>query len=51
MTARIIYGWVNLKECGELRHGERSPQKLKWYVNNSYVRPGILHGSKGWYLK
>ena len=51
VTARIRYGLVNLRECGELLHGRRFPLQLKGAVHKRYVRPAILHGSEVWCLK
>ena len=50
ITARIRCGWAKLRECGELLHGRRFPQKLKGAVDKSYVRPAIQHVSEAWCL-
>ena len=41
VTARTRYGWVKLREWGELLYG-RFPQKLKGIVHRSYVKPAML---------
>ena len=51
VTARTRYGWVNLRECGELLYGRRFPPQLKGAVHKRYVRPAILHGSEVWCQK
>ena len=51
MTARTRCGLVKLRECSELLHGSRFPQKLKGAVKKSYVRPAIQYGSEAWCLK
>ena len=51
VTARTRYGWVKLRECGELLCGRRFPIKLNGVVHKRYARPAILYGSEAWCLK
>ena len=51
VTARTRYGWVMLRECGELLYYMRLPPRLKGAVDKSYLWPAILFGSKTWSLK
>ena len=51
VTARTRCGWVKFRECGEMLHGRRFPQRLKVDVYKSYVSPAILYGSEAWYMK
>ena len=48
VTAITRCWWVKLRECGELLHNRRFPQKLKGAVSKSYVRPAISYKSKAW---
>ena len=51
VTVGTRYGWVKLRECGELLYGRRFPLKLKEAVYKSYIRPAILYGCEAWCLK
>ena len=46
VIARTRYGWVKLRECGELLYGRRFPLMLKRVVYKSYVKPAILFGNE-----
>ena len=44
VTARTRYGWVKLRQRGELLYEKRCPLMLKGAFNNSYLRLTIVHG-------
>ena len=46
VIARTRYGWVKLRECGDLLYYRRFPLMLKGAVCESYVRPAKLYGSE-----
>ena len=50
VTARVRFGWVKFRECGELLCGKRFPLKMKGLVYKSCVRSVILYGSETWCL-
>ena len=51
VTVRTRFGWVKVRECGNLLHGKRFPPKLKGVVYKSCVSPEILPRSEEWCLK
>ena len=51
VTARIRFGWVRFKECGELLIGNRFSLRIKGKAYRCYVRSAILYGSETWCLK
>ena len=51
VTARTRWGWVKIRECGELLYCRRLPPKLKGAIYKSYIRPAIQHGCEAWCLK
>ena len=51
VTARTRYGWVKLRECGDLLYCRGFAQRFKGAVYMSYVRPAILYGSEAWFLR
>ena len=51
VTAKTRYGWVMLRECGELLSDRRFPLRLKGVVYGSDVGPVILYGSETWCLR
>ena len=50
VIARTKYGWVKLRECGELLYEKRFFLMLKEAVCKSYVWPASLFGSVAWCL-
>ena len=51
MTARVRFGWVKFRECGELLSSRRFSLKVKGMVYRSCVRSVMLYGSETWCLR
>ena len=51
VTARVRFGCVRFRKCGELLLGNRFFLKMKGKVHRCWVRSAILYGREAWCLK
>ena len=51
VTAKVKIDWVEIRECGELLHGNRYPLRIQGSVYHGCIGSEILHGSEAWRLK
>ena len=47
-TARMWFGWIKFRECGELLYENRFGLRLKWTYCKGYVRLAVLCRPEVW---